>query len=133
MKPTCGHCGFTEGANAKKLMKCGRCHNAFYCCREHQKREWPRHKESCDIFAAMFNTNSFHVGSQGCSSNCVMNDTAGASMVDTSSMNNMSGNPKNSTTNNDMNSFLCISGASVGTWRTDKDNTLYRREMMYRM
>lgn len=29
------------------LQKCDGCHEAFYCCAEHQKSHWPIHKASC--------------------------------------------------------------------------------------
>ncbi|XP_076290195.1 HIF prolyl hydroxylase isoform X2 [Lasioglossum baleicum] len=30
-----------------KLLKCSRCKAAFYCTKEHQRRDWKRHKEFC--------------------------------------------------------------------------------------
>lgn len=29
------------------LMQCSRCGEAHYCCKEHQKRDWQRHKKEC--------------------------------------------------------------------------------------
>ena len=39
----CFHCG-KSGA---KLRSCGQCHRAFYCDRECQRKDWPRHKPAC--------------------------------------------------------------------------------------
>lgn len=30
-----------------KLLKCSRCKAVFYCTKEHQRRDWKRHKEFC--------------------------------------------------------------------------------------
>lgn len=30
-----------------KLLRCSRCKAVFYCTKEHQKRDWKRHKEFC--------------------------------------------------------------------------------------
>lgn len=30
-----------------KLLKCSQCRAVFYCTKEHQKRDWKRHKEFC--------------------------------------------------------------------------------------
>ncbi|XP_012347168.1 egl nine homolog 1 [Apis florea] len=32
-----------------KLLRCSRCKAVFYCTKEHQKRDWKRHKEFCAI------------------------------------------------------------------------------------
>ena len=39
----CFHCG-KSGA---KLRSCGQCHRAYYCDRECQRKDWPRHKPAC--------------------------------------------------------------------------------------
>ncbi|KAJ8915049.1 hypothetical protein NQ315_016024 [Exocentrus adspersus] len=31
-------------------QKCGACHNVFYCCKEHQKSGWKKHKKVCRPF-----------------------------------------------------------------------------------
>ena len=31
----------------KSLMKCGRCHQVSYCCRQHQTDDWSEHKPNC--------------------------------------------------------------------------------------
>ncbi len=42
-----------EDGTAKKLLRCTRCEKATYCCREHQKADWPtRHKAECDALQA---------------------------------------------------------------------------------
>mmetsp|Transcript_21478 Transcript_21478/g.54140 ORF Transcript_21478/g.54140 Transcript_21478/m.54140 type:complete len:115 (+) Transcript_21478:599-943(+) len=38
---------FNCGQTSKKLQKCGHCGIAFYCCRECQVTDWPKHKLSC--------------------------------------------------------------------------------------
>jgi hypothetical protein len=42
-----------EDGTPKKLLRCARCKKATYCCREHQKADWPtRHKAECDAWLA---------------------------------------------------------------------------------
>jgi len=36
------------GESDTKLMQCGRCHEAAYCCRAHQRAQWKVHKKSCE-------------------------------------------------------------------------------------
>jgi hypothetical protein len=43
--PTCVVTG--EDLLAAKLLKCGRCKAAYYCCKEHQTAHWPAHKKAC--------------------------------------------------------------------------------------
>ncbi|KAA0707588.1 Egl nine -like protein 1 [Triplophysa tibetana] len=38
----CELCGKMEN-----LMKCGGCRSSFYCSKEHQKRDWKKHKQVC--------------------------------------------------------------------------------------
>lgn len=38
----CAVCDKTD-----KLQRCSRCKAVFYCTREHQRRDWKRHKEFC--------------------------------------------------------------------------------------
>ena len=56
-KVVCGLCGAssrcvsegvlaTDGGN-KKLLKCSRCKCVSYCCKEHQRAAWPKHKQYC--------------------------------------------------------------------------------------
>jgi len=42
----CLVCRKTEG-DGTTLSSCGRCLAAFYCCREHQKADWPNHRSAC--------------------------------------------------------------------------------------
>jgi hypothetical protein len=32
------------------LMTCSACHMVKYCCKEHQKADWPMHKGDCQVF-----------------------------------------------------------------------------------
>jgi hypoxia-inducible factor (prolyl hydroxylase) len=32
---------------SEKLLRCSRCKVAFYCTKEHQRRDWKRHREFC--------------------------------------------------------------------------------------
>ena len=43
-----------------KMMKCGRCHNVYYCGTRHQKQHWKEHKQTCGSSTAVscFNTSS---------------------------------------------------------------------------
>lgn len=36
-----------EETGEKTLSRCSRCKGVYYCCREHQRRDWRRHKLSC--------------------------------------------------------------------------------------
>lgn len=38
----CELCGVSEN-----LSRCARCRVAFYCCKDHQKQDWKRHKVTC--------------------------------------------------------------------------------------
>ncbi|CAO2609386.1 Egl nine homolog 1 [Lemmus lemmus] len=31
----------------ENLLRCGRCRNSFYCCKEHQRQDWKKHKLVC--------------------------------------------------------------------------------------
>lgn len=42
---TCETCKGRE----KKMMVCGQCHQAYYCSRECQKKDWKQHKKSCAL------------------------------------------------------------------------------------
>ena len=42
MNTQCIVCHDKEG-----ILKCARCRSRFYCCREHQQKDWKNHKESC--------------------------------------------------------------------------------------
>jgi hypothetical protein len=49
-KDACLYCGKTEKdaeRDGGSLMKCGRCKIALYCCKEHQKADWKKHKHLC--------------------------------------------------------------------------------------
>ncbi|XP_062938764.1 egl nine homolog 1 [Cynocephalus volans] len=38
----CELCGKMEN-----LLRCSRCRSSFYCCKEHQRRDWKKHKRVC--------------------------------------------------------------------------------------
>lgn len=38
----CELCGKMEN-----LLRCGRCRSSFYCCKEHQRQDWKKHKLVC--------------------------------------------------------------------------------------
>jgi hypothetical protein len=37
------------GIDNKSMMCCSRCRHVYYCCRECQKIDWPRHKIECGL------------------------------------------------------------------------------------
>lgn len=46
----CLHCRKSEKEakrDGQTLLRCGRCRNALYCCKEHQKADWKKHKHFC--------------------------------------------------------------------------------------
>mmetsp|Transcript_5913 Transcript_5913/g.9178 ORF Transcript_5913/g.9178 Transcript_5913/m.9178 type:complete len:173 (-) Transcript_5913:54-572(-) len=45
---TCRECGV--GAKpGEKLLRCAACKCVFYCTREHQKKDWRTHKQTCSL------------------------------------------------------------------------------------
>lgn len=42
----CAACGATQ-ADGARLRACTGCEAAYYCCVEHQRRDWPGHKAAC--------------------------------------------------------------------------------------
>ncbi len=46
---SCATCGSTHAPDdvSSKLLICGGCRNVAYCCKEHQKIDWKRHKLLC--------------------------------------------------------------------------------------
>jgi hypothetical protein len=42
--PHCNYCGFYD---SNGLLKCSRCVSVSYCCKEHQKADWKKHKQNC--------------------------------------------------------------------------------------
>jgi len=45
--PVCAVCLSTSGESGGELLRCARCKNEYYCCKEHQKAHWKRHKLFC--------------------------------------------------------------------------------------
>ena len=35
-----------------RLLECGRCREARFCCDEHLKQDWKRHKAACNFIKA---------------------------------------------------------------------------------
>jgi len=48
----CEVCGMLDET---KLKKCGRCKQAWYCCRQHQLEHWKEHKLDCKQMSQMRN------------------------------------------------------------------------------
>lgn len=44
--PGLRRCKFCHDYSAT-LQRCGRCHCALYCCKDHQRADWPTHKQQC--------------------------------------------------------------------------------------
>lgn len=40
-------CSTSTRNGDRKLLRCGRCHRAAYCCKEHQAAAWPLHRLVC--------------------------------------------------------------------------------------
>ena len=48
-EPRCAHCGKTaKECGMPRLPKCEGCLCARYCCVEHQRADWHKHKHECD-------------------------------------------------------------------------------------
>jgi hypothetical protein len=43
----CAVCEARHCADGTKLLVCSRCRSEYYCCKEHQKQHWKRHKQFC--------------------------------------------------------------------------------------
>lgn len=43
----CGLCGKTEQDSDKSHARCSRCKSIHYCCKEHQAKDWDKHKSTC--------------------------------------------------------------------------------------
>lgn len=41
-------CGYCDKEKKNKLKKCSRCKVYYYCSKECQKKDWPRHKLQCN-------------------------------------------------------------------------------------
>ncbi|CAB0029675.1 unnamed protein product [Trichogramma brassicae] len=44
---SCAVCGMTA------FMRCSSCHREFYCGKEHQREDWPRHKDHCKAYEVL--------------------------------------------------------------------------------
>jgi len=49
LKDQCRTCGELDksSSTAATFKRCSRCKAARYCCTDHQRRDWPRHKHVC--------------------------------------------------------------------------------------
>ena len=46
-KKNCEYCRCLHICSDKKVFKCRKCKNAYYCTRNHQKKHWQIHKNHC--------------------------------------------------------------------------------------
>lgn len=46
-KVRCALCKATHRPDGGKFLTCARCGTVHYCCKEHKKADWKRHKKSC--------------------------------------------------------------------------------------
>jgi hypothetical protein len=49
LRLNCMRCTYAQCGQHENLKKCQRCQCAKYCCKEHQKLDWPRHKVFCGL------------------------------------------------------------------------------------
>lgn len=61
LRPSCIVCGFSDN-----LLRCARCKVTLYCSKEHQKKDWKKHKVNCNNFTT--NSGSVPSSSTGTSS-----------------------------------------------------------------
>lgn len=45
--PRCGLCRARHCHDGTPLLACSACKSVHYCCREHQKKDWKKHKNLC--------------------------------------------------------------------------------------
>jgi hypothetical protein len=45
--PACRVCRSPLAEDGTKLFTCSKCKGVYYCCREHQKEDWKKHKKVC--------------------------------------------------------------------------------------
>ncbi|KAK5732563.1 translational activator for mitochondrial COX1 [Elasticomyces elasticus] len=48
----CGSCDSNTSVSGGALLRCARCTKVYYCSKECQKQDWPRHKTACGGSAA---------------------------------------------------------------------------------
>lgn len=44
---SCKVCKQPTRSDGKGLLRCSRCKSTHYCCSQHQRDDWPRHKKTC--------------------------------------------------------------------------------------
>ena len=47
----CALCGTSKGKDGADLLKCGQCKLVYYCSKDCQTADWPRHKVGCQAIA----------------------------------------------------------------------------------
>jgi hypothetical protein len=45
--PSIDSCHYCDRYDTNGLLKCSRCLTVTYCCKEHQKKDWKKHKQDC--------------------------------------------------------------------------------------
>lgn len=48
--PSCNICENLVCSDGTPLLRCSQCALVHYCCREHQKKDWKKHKAFCENF-----------------------------------------------------------------------------------
>lgn len=84
-----------------KLLRCSRCKVVFYCTKEHQKRDWKRHKEFCAAHSFAQSITPVAVSTQNSSTESSNEDTSPPKSRDTPNLplvSNLRGIPVSETT-----------------------------------
>jgi hypothetical protein len=53
LENNCRVCRASHRSTGQKLLTCSQCKQVKYCCAEHQKADWKKHKKDCTAYAAM--------------------------------------------------------------------------------